>query len=241
MLRRSSVRRKLCTTRAVGPVFPLTTMLVDTEQPMKGVGMFGLGCVRVLIADDDPAIRSSLRAQLSNLGHLIVAEAADGQEAVTFARQLRPDLVVMDVEMPGMDGLAASEQIDREGMCPIILLSACGEPESVRRACSLAAVQAYLVKPVDERDLLPAVALALNRYWQIESLRRERRRPRTTLDTHSALQHATDYLIARRGCSPQEAQEWIQQEARAKKARLDSVARAIVAEQVIDYCHDVPI
>ena len=203
--------------------------------------MFGSGCVRVLIADDDPLFRSSLHAQVSNLGHLVVAEAADGQEAVTLARQLRPDLVVMDVEMPGMDGLAASEQIDREGMCPIILLSAYGEPESVRRACSLAAVQAYLVKPVDERDLLPAVALALNRYWQIECLQREGRRLRTISNTHSALQQATDYLIARHNCSPQEAQEWIQQEARAKKVRLHTVARAILAEETINYCHDVPI
>jgi response regulator NasT len=147
----------------------------------------------------------------------------------------------MDVEMPGMDGLAASEQIDREGICPIILLSACGEPESVRRACSLAAVQAYLVKPVDERDLLAAVALALNHYSQIEFLQREASRLRTISDTHSALQHATDCLISRHNCSSQEARELILQEARARKASLDRVARAILLGETVPYCYDVPV
>jgi len=94
---------------------------------------------------------------------------------------------------------------------------------------------------VDERDLLPAIVLALNRYWQIKGLQWEKRRLRTISDAHSALQQATDYLVTRHHCSPQEAQEWIRQEARAKKARLDTVARAILAEEAIDYCHPVPI
>jgi response regulator NasT len=192
--------------------------------------MLGSGCVRVLIADDDPVLRASLRAQVSNLGHRVIAVAEDGQEAVRFARELRPDLAILDVEMPGTDGVTASEQIDREEICPIILLSAYGEAEPVRRACALLAVQGYLVKPVDERDLLPAIALALNRYWHIATIQREKRRPSAVSDTRSALSEATDYLTAYHQCSPQEAQEWILQEARAKKARLETVAREILAE-----------
>jgi response regulator NasT len=203
--------------------------------------MLRSGGLRVLVADDDPAMRSRLRAQLIHLGHLVVAEARNGRQAVVLAGQLCPDLVVMDVEMPVMDGLAASERIDQEGICPIILLSAYGDPDSVRRACSVAAVQAYLVKPVDERDLLPAVVLALNRYWQMECLRREERRRTTISDTHSALRQATDWLIARHQCSSQEAQEWIRQEARAKKARLDTVARELLAQEAIDYCSEGPV
>jgi response regulator NasT len=202
--------------------------------------MLDPGRVRVLIADDDSLSRFSLRAQVSSLGHLVVAEATDGREAVSLARQLRPDLVLMDVEMPGMDGLAASEQIDREGMCPIILLSAYGEPESVRRACSLAAVQAYLVKPVGERDLLPAAVFALNRYWQTECLQRERRLWAIS-DMRSVFQQATDRLVARHHSSPQEAQDWIRQEAWAKKVALDTVARAILAEELAPSCRDLPV
>jgi two-component system, response regulator PdtaR len=123
---------------------------------------------RVLIADDDPPSLSLLRHQLSVLGYLVVAEAADGREAVSLARQLCPDVIVLKLEMPNMDGLQASKYIDQEGLCPVILLCDCNKSEWVQEACSLLAVQAYLVKPVSERNLEPAVELALARFKRFE-------------------------------------------------------------------------
>ena len=111
--------------------------------------MPGTGRVRVLIANDDPLLRSSLRAQVVNLGHLVVAEAADGQEAVSLARQLRPDLVVMDVEMPGMDGLAVLGKVKLDHPdIEVVMLTGHGSHEEKRLAEELG-VFAYLAKPQD--------------------------------------------------------------------------------------------
>jgi len=175
--------------------------------------------LRVLVADGDPLAMFSLRAQLSTLGYLVVAEAADGQEAVSLARQLCPDVVVMDIEMPNMDGLEASRHIDQEGLCPVVLLSEYSNAEWVREACSLSAVQAYLVKPVHDRHLEPVIELAFARFQQIERLEREAEQLRDSMDTRSMLTPATEYLVTNRNRLPQEAQEWIQQE-----ASLDKVA-----------------
>ena len=126
---------------------------------------------RVLIADGDPLAMSRLRVQLSILGYLVVAEAADGREAVSLARQLCPDVVVIKIEMPCMDGLEASKHIDREGLCPVILLCECSKSEWVQEACSLFAVQAYLVEPVSEHNLEPAIELALAHFKRFERSR----------------------------------------------------------------------
>ena len=126
--------------------------------------------LRIVIADDDPGLRSYLRTLLTDLGYVVVAEATDGREAVSLTRQLHPDLVLMDIKMPNMDGLEASRQIDLEGICPIVLLSAYSDRTLVQRACSLSAVQAYLVKPVTARDLEPAIELAVHRFQRLKRL-----------------------------------------------------------------------
>ncbi len=123
---------------------------------------------RILIADDDPVSRSSLRLQLSILGYLVVAEARDAREAVSLARQLCSDVVVMSLAMSNLDGLAACKHIDQETLCPIVLLCECSKAEWIQEACSLLAVQAYLVKPVSEQNLEPAIELALARFGHFE-------------------------------------------------------------------------
>ena len=180
--------------------------------------------IRVLVAGDDPLDTFSLRTRLSILGYLVVAEAADGQETVSLARQLCPDAVVMDIEMLNTDGLEASKHIDREGLCPIVLLGGRSKAGRVQEACSVSAVHAYLVKPVSERDLEPAIELALARSRQIERLEREMMRLRDALDIRSTLTPATEHQVTNRNRSPQETQEWIQQEDRIKTASLDKVA-----------------
>jgi len=188
--------------------------------------------IRVFIADDHSIVRSGIRRLLEDqVGIRIVGEAADGQEAVSLARQLLPDVVVMDVEMPNMDGLEASKYIDQEGLCSVILLSERGKTEWVQDACSLSAVQAYLVKPVNEENLEPAIELALDRFQRIKELQRLKQLANIS-DIRSVLEQATEYLVVHRHCSAAEAESWIEQEARAKKASLDEVAKAIIAAAI---------
>lgn len=148
--------------------------------------------------------------------------------------------MVVDVNVPDADGLAAAEQIDRDGLCPIILVSAYSGHELVRKACSLPAVQAYLVKPVNEETLELAIEPALGRFRRIKMLQRLKQLA-SIPDIRSVLEQATEYLVANRHCSAAEAEAWIQQEARAKKACLGEVAKAIIAEETVGYHYDIPI
>ena len=123
-----------------------------------------------------------------------------------------------------MDGLEASRHIDQEGPCPVVLLSECGKSEWVRDACSLSAVQAYLVKPVRERDLEPTIELALARFRRIEQLEREAKQLRNILGPRSTITPATENLTTKRSRPPQEAPEQVQRRARIKKAGMERAA-----------------
>jgi AmiR/NasT family two-component response regulator len=212
---------------------------VDSALSTECGDMFRPSSLRVLVADDDQLAAFSLHAQLAHLGYQVVAEAANRQEAIALVRQLHPDLVVVDINVPDVDGLGASEQIDRDGLCPIILVSAYSGRELVQKACSLPAVQAYLVKPVNEEDLEPAIELALDRFRQTQELQRLKESA-NILGTRLDLEQAEAYLAANRHCSVAEAERWIQQEARAKKASLDQVAKAIIAGETVGYHYDMP-
>ena len=119
--------------------------------------MFTSCPIRIVIADSDPLATACLRAQLSAFGYLVIAEATDGHEVVSLARQLFPDVVVMGVELQEMDGLEASKRIDREAPCPIVLLGDRAKAELARKASSIAAVQGYLIKSKSERSLEAAI------------------------------------------------------------------------------------
>ena len=185
--------------------------------------------LRIVIADDDPGLRSCLRDQLTELGYMVVAEATDGREAVSITRKLHPDLVLMDIKMPNMDGLEASRQIDLEGICPIVLLSAYSDRTLVQRACSLSAVQAYLVKPVTARDLEPVIELAVHRFRRLKGLQSETNQPKHGADDCSLVERAIECLVANHRCSPQAAREWLLREAMAEKVPLKRLAWEIVA------------
>src|SRR5512139_3314140 len=127
---------------------------------------------RVIIADDESLIRMDLREMLTNLGYLVVGEVADGRSAVNQARELKPDIVVMDIKMADMDGIEAAKVLTEERVAPVVLLSAYSQRELVDRARE-AGVVAYLVKPYREEDLTPAIEVALARFREFQTLQKQ--------------------------------------------------------------------
>jgi len=144
---------------------------MSTRQPPDGAATADTPR-RVLVAEDEVLIRLDLKEMLEEEGFTVVGEAGDGETAVAMAEQLRPDLVILDVKMPGLDGLAAAERIGEARLAPVVMLTAFSQRELVERARDAGAM-AYLVKPFQKKDLLPAIEMAVSRYAQIAGLERE--------------------------------------------------------------------
>ena len=155
---------------------------------------------RVLIADQDPATAFCLRAQLTNLGHRVIAQATDGAQVVALARQLDPELIVMDTSLPCKNGLDTSMGGESLGPCPFVLLGAGGDTDLLHATHSLA-FQAYLVRPVSEKSLGPAIELAVDHFNQVKQLQRELTQLRKVLSTRATLRGAIEHLAARHRCS----------------------------------------
>jgi len=183
--------------------------------------------LRILVAEDDSIVVLSLKGMLESLGHTVVGEAQDGVEAVGLARALRPDLIVMDIVMPRLDGLEAAAAITAKRPTPIILLTAHGEDELVQRAESVG-VLAYLVKPVDEDNLGPAIRIALARFKELESLRQEVNTLKEALETRKLVERAKGILMDRLSLSEEEAHRRLQRQARDRNLRLGDLARSII-------------
>ncbi len=183
--------------------------------------------LRVLIADDESIRLLSLSSQLVTLGHTVVAEATRGDEAVQLAERHRPDLAILDIKMPVMDGIEAAERITQARPIPIILLTAYSEAQLVERAAR-ANISAYLMKPVAEEDLLPAITLALTRFKEFESLRREVADLREALEARKVVEKAKGILMRRLDLSEEEAFKRLQKQSQDSNRRLTEVAQAIV-------------
>jgi len=183
--------------------------------------------LRVLIADDESIRLLSLAAQLTALGHRVVAEAAQGDEAVRLAAEHRPDLVILDIKMPVMDGIEAAERITQAQPIPIILVTAYSEAQLVERAAR-ANISAYLMKPVAEDDLLPAITLALARFREFESLRREVADLRGALEARKVVEKAKGILMRRLGLTEDEAFKRLQKQSQDTNRKLAEVAEAVV-------------
>jgi response regulator NasT len=183
--------------------------------------------LRILIADDESIRMMSLRKQLAALGHRVVAEASNGEEAVALAAATQPDLAILDIKMPVADGIEAAQQITRARPIPIILLTAYNEAELVERAAQ-ANISAYLMKPVAEEDLLPAITLALIRFRQFEALRREVSDLREALEARKIIERAKGILVRRLDLTEEEAFRRLQKQSQDSNRKLAEVAEAIV-------------
>lgn len=186
-----------------------------------------MNSLRVMIADDESLRLMSLREQLEKLGHRVVAECGDGRAAVRLARDLKPDLAILDIRMPEMDGIDAARTIMAEHPVPIILVTAYSERDLAERAAQ-AHISAYLVKPVSESDLLPAIALAMSRFQEFEELHREVDNLRDALETRKLVERAKGILMRRLNLSEEEAFRRLQRRSQNENKKLGEIANAII-------------
>jgi len=187
---------------------------------------------RVIIADDESLIRMDLREMLTNLGYLVVGEVADGRSAVNQARELRPDIVIMDIKMPDVDGIEAASILTQERIAPVVLLSAYSQRDLVDRARE-AGVTAYLVKPYREEDLTPAIEVALARFREFQELQQQVSDLQQALETRKLVDRAKGILMDKQGLSEAEAFRRIQKMSMDNRKPMKEVAEAIIlAHQV---------
>jgi response regulator NasT len=182
---------------------------------------------RVIIADDEAIIRQDLREMLTNLGYLVVGAVGDGRSAVNLARELKPDLVIMDIRMPDMDGIEAAKLLTRDNICPVLLLSAYSQRELVERAAD-AGVSGYVIKPFDEANLLPAIEVVLARFQEFQAIVEEADRLEERLETRVAVDRAKGILMDTRGMTEQEAFRNIQRMSMNSRKSMREVAEAII-------------
>jgi response regulator NasT len=188
---------------------------------------------RLVIADDESLIRMNLKETLVGLGYLVVGEAGDGVSAITLARQLRPDLVVMDIKMPKLDGIQAAEVLTHERIAPVLLLTAYSDRELVDRARD-AGVVAYLVKPFREQDLLPAIEIAMARFAELRALDKQLGDLQEAMETRKIVERAKGILMETQGLTEPEAFRRIQQLSMNTRKPMKEIAQAIILANQIE-------
>jgi len=189
-----------------------------------------VGQTRVVIADDESIIRMDLKEMLTHAGYLVVGEAGDGMSAVHLAREVRPDLVIMDIKMPGLDGVSAAKILTEEQIAPVLLLTAYSQRELIDAARE-SGVVAYLVKPFREAELLPAIEIALARFGEFAQLRHEVEDLRDALETRKLVERAKGLLMDGQGLNEAEAFRRIQQISMNTRRPMREVAAAILLAQ----------
>jgi response regulator NasT len=189
---------------------------------------------RIVIAEDEPLARLDLGQMLENLGHEVVGQAGDGKTAVDLARELTPDLVIMDIKMPGeIDGLEAASLLAEEKVAPVLLMSAYNDPEFIERARE-AGVMAYLVKPYNENQLSPAIEVALARYGEFAQLQTELGSTKEALMTRKIVERAKGVLMDTAGLKESEAFHRIQRLSMNSRKSMREVAEAILLTHGIE-------
>ena len=183
--------------------------------------------LRIVIADDEPIIRMDLRRTLENMGHVVVGEAGDGQQALEITKELKPDIAILDIKMPTMDGIDAAKLISTEAIAPVLLLTAYSQRDLVERARD-AGVFAYLVKPFKELDLMPAIKIAIARFEEFEELDREVNDLENKLDARKTVDRAKGILMDQYGLKEQDAFRRIQVQSMNTRKTMREIADAII-------------
>ena len=186
--------------------------------------------LRVLIAEDDPLVAVTLSDQLSELGHTVVAVASDGQEAIDMARREHPEIALLDIKMPNVDGITAAEHIGAHLDIPMLMLTAYSDRPLVLRAAEAGAL-GYLLKPISAEELAANISLAMARHHEKQMLKQEAGRLEETLAERALIDRAKQILMERVGLSEEEAYSRIRQRAREKRVKMSVVAQTIIAAE----------
>ncbi len=183
---------------------------------------------RILVAEDNELVALTLQAQLTSLGYHVVGVAADGAIAVAMVRELQPDVVLMDVRLPGIDGPEAAGQINDDTPRPVIFLTAYSDQETVHRIERCGA-WGFLLKPVQATELAPAIGIALARFHEVQQLRRRVHELGETLEARKAIERAKGLLMQRLSLSEHDAYEYIHTRARDRRVRMKVIADEVLA------------
>ncbi len=182
---------------------------------------------RVVIAEDEALIRMDLAEMLGEEGYDVVGQAADGEQAILLAEELRPDLIILDVKMPKLDGIAAAERIASQRIAPVLMLTAFSQRDLVERAREAGAM-AYLVKPFSRTDLVPAIEMAVSRFAELHALEKEVADLTDRLETRKAVDRAKGVLQKELGLAEPDAFRWIQKTAMDLRLSMRQVAEGVV-------------
>lgn len=183
--------------------------------------------IRVLIAEDEPIVRMDIKELLEGQGYDVVGEASDGQIAIDLAKKLKPDVIIMDIRMPNVDGIEAARILTQEEIAPIIFLTAYSDKELVEKAKEVGVV-AYIVKPFKESDLFPAIEIAIARFKEFQLLRKEVADLKDALETRKLVDRAKGLLMDREGLKEHEAFRLIQKASMDKRKPMKEIAQAII-------------
>ena len=186
--------------------------------------------VRIVVAEDEALIRMDLVEMLGEAGYLVVAQASDGAEAITLVAEHKPDLAILDVKMPILDGISAAEEII--ATCPVLMLTAFSQRELVDRARD-AGVMAYVLKPFTINDLVPAIEIAISRHLQMKSLAAEVADLHDRLETRKLIDRAKGILMAALNLTEPQAFSWIQKAAMDRRLTMKEVAQAVISPDAV--------
>lgn len=189
---------------------------------------------RIIVADDESLIRLDLREMLTHLGYDVIAEASDGRMAMELARKLRPDLMIMDIKMPEVDGIAAAEELTRERIAPVVLLTAYSDQGLVERARD-AGVVGYVVKPFREAELMPVIELSRARFDEFRTMEREVGTLKDALETRKVIERAKGVLMETHGLRESEAFHRIRRTSMDARKSMKEVAEAILLAHDVEF------
>jgi len=184
---------------------------------------------RVVIAEDEALIRLDLKEMLEEEGYSVVGEAGDGEQAIELAREHQPDLVILDVKMPKLDGISAAEKIAEERIAPVLMLTAFSQRDLVERARDAGAM-AYLVKPFSKSDVVPAIEMAVSRFTELKELEKEVADLSQRLETRKLVDRAKSILQTAYGLTEPAAFRWIQKTSMDRRMSMQQVAEAVIQD-----------